>query len=107
MNPTNSTLHAVTQTLLNILHDIGDLYRFPQHHYAPRSGTQWSNCRNQAITLKCPPQAMMSVIEIFHQLGTITRQTRSCHSNPPGRSSAANSRWTTRRGSGFTEGDEA
>ena len=28
----------------------------------------------------------------------LSRQIRSCHSNPPGRSSAANSRWITRRG---------
>jgi plasmid stabilization system protein ParE len=34
-------------------------------------------------------------------------QTRSCHSKPFGSSSAANSKWMTRRGSGFDEEDEA
>jgi hypothetical protein len=34
-------------------------------------------------------------------------QTRSCHSKPLGRSSAANSKCITRRGSGFEQEDEA
>jgi len=34
-------------------------------------------------------------------------QTRSCHSNPSGRPAAANSRWITRRGSGFEHEDDA
>ncbi len=49
----------------------------------------------------------LSVMGIFHQLRALICQTRSCHSNPPGRSSAANSKWITRRGAGFEEEGEA